>query len=155
MRKLAVTVVIGGVLALAAAACSSEDIAEEAIERSGGGDVDIDLDDVPDCFPDDTPVPDGSVQGGVGVGEGDASVCTFVIDVDGTVADVLDDYQGELEDAGYTVGTDLGQPGQEFFGVTKGDVGILVAATQVGGTASLSITAGTSDIVGNTAPPPA
>ena len=155
MRKLAVPVVIGGVLALAAAACSSEDLAEEAIERSGGGDVDIDLDDVPDCFPDNTPVPDGTVQGGVGVGEGDAAVCTFVVDVEGTVAEVLDDYQAELEDAGYTTGTNFGQPGQQVLGMTKGDVGILVAGNQISGNASLSITAGTADVAGGTAPPPA
>jgi hypothetical protein len=94
-----------------AAGCSAEDIAGVAAERASGGDVDIETGgDVPDCFPDDVPVPDGSIQGCVGVDQGDTAVCTFIVNVDGTTADVLADYRSELEDAGFTVQTELAQP---------------------------------------------
>ena len=55
--------------------------------------------------------------------------------------------------AGFTVQTELAQPGQEFFGVTEGDVGILVGAQQIGEEVALSISSGTADVVGGTAPP--
>lgn len=153
MRRIMITIVGGLLLTVGAAACSAEDVAENAIEKAGGGDVDIETGgDVPDCFPDGAPVPDGSVQGGIGVGEGTAAVCTFIVDVQGGAAAALADYRGELEDDGFTVGFDTSNAGSFAFGVTKGDVGILVGATENAGTTSISITSGSAD-VGGGAPP--
>ncbi len=136
MRRIMIMIVGGLLLTVGAAACSAEDVAENAVEKAGGGDVDIETGgDVPDCFP-----------------EGTAAVCSFIVDVDGGAAAALADYRGELEDDGFTVGFDTSNAGSFAFGVTKGDVGILVGATENGDTTSISITSGSAD-VGGGAPP--
>ena len=157
MRRMAITM-LGGALALVgAAACDSdsigENIAEEAVEQAGGGDVDIETGgDVPDCFPDDAPVPDGQVQGGFGVGEGDEAICTFLVDVDGDIGEATDAYKSALEDDGWDIGFEAQSPDGEAFGASKGDVGLLISGGDASGVTSISITAGPADIAA-TEPP--
>jgi hypothetical protein len=158
MRKLAITLLGGAVALVGAAACDSDDvsenIAEEIAEEAGdAGEVDIETGgDIPDCFPDDTPVPEGDPQGGFGVGEGDEAVCSFIVNVDGDVNDAVNSYKSELEDDGWEIGFEAEAADANSFGASMGDVGLLVAGSSASGQATISVTAGTADIAGNVPP---
>ena len=130
MRKT-MTMLAAGALALGAggmlAACSSDDAAEEAVEEATGGDVDDGsvtfededgstsigtCDELPDDFPSDVPTPDadpvacGSTTGGPGDD-------TWSITYSNDDASAVEDYQGTLEDADFTVDGEFSAGGSE------------------------------------------
>jgi len=155
MRRMAITM-LGGALALVgAAACDSdsigENIAEEVVENAGdAGDVDIETGgDLPDCFPDDTPVPDGDVQFGFGAEDGGDALCNVTIEIDGDIGDALSEYRSALEDDGWDTGFEADSPEGELFGATKGDLGLFVTGSDAGGTSVINITAGDRAVAGS------
>lgn len=119
VRRVGIRVFMGALAIAGVAGCDAEDTAERLVEGAGGGDVDIEVGDLPEGFPkDDVPLPEGDVVSGTTLGGGNEQNWTVIFNV-GNVEDVADDYRGKLEDAGYQIDDTFSSetaPGQEGAG---------------------------------------
>ena len=124
--SVAVAVATG---ALVLASCSPGDLigsaiekgVEKGVEAASGGEIDIDKDSgtisisgedgelsigggagLPDGFPDEVPLIDGEIGGGMRVSEGDTDGFMASVNAKGSISDVYDKATGLLEDAGFT-----------------------------------------------------
>lgn len=115
VRRVGISVFMGALAIAGVVGCDAEELVEEA----GGGDVDIEVGDLPEGFPkDDVPLPKGDIVSGTTLGGGNEQVWTVIFNV-GNVEDVADDYRGQLEDAGFQVDDTFSSetaPGQEGAG---------------------------------------
>ncbi len=102
-RRVGTGVVIGAIALAGLAGCSAEDIAENAVDKASGGDVDLDIGDLPDGFPkDDVPVPKGDILSGVSLGSGTEETWTVIFEV-GDLSGAAASYRDKLSGAGYKI----------------------------------------------------
>ena len=148
VRRVGLTLIVGAIAVAGVAGCDAEDTAERLAEEAGGGDVDLELGDLPADFPtDDVPLPDGDVVSGTALGGGNEQTWTIVFRV-GEIEPAADDYRGALEDAGFEIqDTFSGVPGGEqptgelvSFIATSSDYAVNVFGGGEGGEDVLSIT---------------
>jgi len=137
----------GALALIGASACGDDDgggVDDLGIESSGG---------VPDCFPDDAPIPDGDVQGGISLDQGENTICTFTVRTDAGVNDAIESYKSALEDDGWELAYEM--PGEEgaSLGVTKGDDGISAGGTVLEDMTVLTVSASAAESVAGVAPP--
>jgi hypothetical protein len=118
VRRVGVGVFLGALAIAGVAGCDAEDTAERLAE-AGGGDVDIEVGDLPEGFPnDDVPLPEGDIVSGTTLGGGNEQVWTVIFNV-GEVEPAADDYRGELEGAGFQIDDTFSSetaPGQDVAG---------------------------------------
>ena len=140
----------GALALIGASACGDDD---DGATVPGGQDVDIETSQgVPDCFPDDAPIPDGDVKGGF-FNESDGGLCTFLVETDSDVTAAIDGYRSALEDDGWEVAYEV--PGEDgaSIGLTKGDDGIAVGGITANEATTLTVTSGTAESIASAAPP--
>jgi len=145
LRHIAVTTVLGGALALAGAACD-RDLAGEGIRSTtdpiprptATAETQSSDADVPDCYPEDAPPPNGEVVSAISFSQDDTFVCTFTVEV-GELAPAMDGYRAELVADGWALAFDTSGDTRSF-AVTNGDVGMLVTGEPAGGASTMSVT---------------
>lgn len=133
--KMRTVVLLGLVIALTFAVTGCNKIAEEAVEDATGVDVEDDSvtitgDDgqvtisdegtsLPEDFPEGVPVPDGKISNSSKISSGDTTEYYVTIDVDDEPKEAYESLKSDLEDAGYTITSDM------FIQDAEGDRGML------------------------------
>ena len=169
-RKLAALSVASSLVLVGTAACSGDDvadnIAEKAIEQSGGGDIEIDSEDgkvtytdeegneseidvsgagsaeLPDGFPEDLAPPDSVriISSSTNTVNGVQSM--FVLaEADGTVDELFEGIKSQLGDAGYEIVSETNSSTSDggYSGiVAEGDYDVNVSISGDGETTSIS-----------------
>lgn len=136
---------------------ASEEAAEQAIEEGTGGDVELDDDKVtfedeegntfeygagaelPDSWPEEVPPFDGGeLTNSLSTPDGASASWT----VEGSAADAVDAYDGQLTDAGFTLGAKADLGSSTFTRTYSSETHeVTVTATETDGTATLTVIA--------------
>ncbi|MFD0806391.1 hypothetical protein ACFQ0K_09870 [Nocardioides caeni] len=148
-RTFAAGAAVTGMLLVTA--CSAEDIAEKATEKvvedqlGDGADVDVDTDNgevriddgdgnsyvsgdqLPDDFPDEIPLVDGTILSGVAVDEAGGRGWSVAVQVDTDAQGAVEEAARLLEEAGFELVTEIqaGVPGAQL---TNDTWGVVIAA---------------------------
>ncbi len=144
-------------------ACTpGEKVAETVIESQTNQDVDIDVDndqvsintdstslqlgesvELPDNFPSDVHVTDGTVTAAVATNENDGF--SVQITSDQSVSDVKDEYQSALTDDGWDINLSMDINGGSSMNAEKDNRFVTVAISDVDGATQVTLTTGSND----------